>query len=138
MTFVLSGAAVLTMDAGDRLLPSADIRIDGRAIVAIGEAGTLRNPGEEVIDCADTLVMPGFVNVHTHACAGILRGVSEDVPRGSLGTFYVLPGSDKVTREDYAFAAGIAAHEFLLSGTTCIADRYGFMDRIGPEIEASG
>ncbi len=138
MTLVLSGAAVLTMDAGDRLLPSVDIRIDGRTIAAIGDAGTLRTAGEEVIDCADTLIMPGFINAHTHACAGILRGVAEDKPRGSLGEYYVLPGSEKLGPEEYAFAAGIACHEFLLAGVTCIADRYGFMDRIGPAIEASG
>src|SRR5450830_546170 len=78
---VLVGAAVLTMDATDRLINAADIRILGRKIAAIGAAGTLTQPGDRVIDCRDALVIPGLVNTHTHACASLFRGLTEDLPR---------------------------------------------------------
>jgi 5-methylthioadenosine/S-adenosylhomocysteine deaminase len=78
---VLTGAAVLTMDAGDRLLACADIRIIGHLIEGIGVAGSPARRGDEVVDCGDTLIMPGLVNTHTHACAGLFRGLTEDLPR---------------------------------------------------------
>ncbi|MBI1779174.1 MAG: amidohydrolase family protein [Proteobacteria bacterium] len=138
MTLVLSGAAVLTMDAGDRFLDAADLHIDGTDIIAITPPGSERAAEAEVIDCSDALVVPGFVNAHTHCCAGILRGVAEDKPRSFWSEYYTLPRQDRLGVEDYVFAAGIACHELLLHGVTCIADRFGYMDRIGVAIEQSG
>ena len=43
MATVLTGGIVLTVDAA-RILPSADIRIDGDVIAALGPAGAWRNP----------------------------------------------------------------------------------------------
>src|SRR4051795_1230462 len=105
MATVLAGGAVLTMDADDRFLPAADIRIDGTDTVAVG-AG-LAQPGDTVIDCRDTLVMPGFVNVHTHAGTAMFRGLVEDVPR-SFWSGYRVPRQERWCDEDYVTAAGLA------------------------------
>eukprot|EP01036_Dinobryon_divergens_P000200 gene200-243_t len=57
---VLRGGAVLTMNANNQCLDAADIRIVGHKIDAIGAAGTLAQPGDDVIDCSNTLVIPGL------------------------------------------------------------------------------
>ena len=138
MAIVLAGASVLTMDAADRLIPVADIRIEGTDIVAINAPGGGRQPGDQIIDCADTLVMPGLVNTHTHCCAIILRGLAEDLPRSYWNDFYTVPGQDRFGPDDYVAGTGIACNEMLLNGVTCIADRWSDMVRIGGTIEASG
>ena len=46
MSIVLTGGAVLTVNAANEFLPSADIRIEGDAIAALGPAGSLARPGE--------------------------------------------------------------------------------------------
>src|SRR5690242_4737386 len=78
---VLAGGAVLTMDSSDRYLVTADIRIVDSKIDEIGATHTLAQPGDRSIDCTDTLVIPGLINTHTHACAGLFRGLPEDLPR---------------------------------------------------------
>jgi 5-methylthioadenosine/S-adenosylhomocysteine deaminase len=138
VALVLAGASVLTMDAADRLIPSADIRVEGTDIVAIESPGVGRQPGDQVIDCAETLVIPGLVNTHTHSCAIILRGLAEDLPRSHWTDFYAVPGQDRFGADDYVAGAGIACGEMLLNGVTCIADRWSYMERIGEAIELSG
>ncbi len=137
MTLVLSGCAVLTMDADARLLPAADIHIVGTDIAAIVAPGTGRGDGDEVIDCRDTLVIPGLVNAHTHAATGLLRGLAEDKPR-SFWAEYRIPGQDRLTVDDYVASARASCAEFLLNGVTAIADRFGHMDHIGAALETSG
>jgi 5-methylthioadenosine/S-adenosylhomocysteine deaminase len=135
MATVLVGGAVLTMDADNRLLPVGDVRIDGTDIVAIG--ANLTQPEDTILDCRDALVMPGLVNVHTHAGTAMFRGLVEDVPR-SFWAGYRMPRQERWSDEDYVTSARLACAEFLLNGVTCIADRLGSMNDIAPAIEASG
>jgi 5-methylthioadenosine/S-adenosylhomocysteine deaminase len=132
---VLAGGAVQTVDATDRLLPAADVRLEG---TAIGPPGTLARPGDTVLDCRTALVMPGLVNVHTHAGTALFRGLVEDAPREFWAGRYAVPGQDRFDVDDHALSARASCAEFLLNGVTCIADRLGSMDRIAPAIEASG
>jgi 5-methylthioadenosine/S-adenosylhomocysteine deaminase len=135
---VLSGGTVLTANAADELLDAADLRIEGAGIVEIGAAGTLARPGDRVIDCRDTLITPGLVNVHTHAATGFYRGLAEDAPRDFWAGRYAVPGQERFTIEDHVLSATASAAEFLLNGVTTIADRLGSMDRVAPALEASG
>jgi 5-methylthioadenosine/S-adenosylhomocysteine deaminase len=136
MATIFAGGTILTVNAADETV-RADLRIEGKLISAVGPAGTLDRPGDHVVDCADTLIMPGLVNVHTHAGTAFFRGLADDKPR-EFWSAYAVPGQERFTVDDYVRSAGAAAAEFLLHGTTCIADRLGFMDRIAPALEASG
>ena len=51
------------------ILPDADILLDGARIAAIGPSGSLPAPaGTASVDAEGRIVMPGFVDAHTHAC----------------------------------------------------------------------
>lgn len=135
---VLTGGTVLTMDCDDRLIQSADIRIVGRRITAIGDAGSLARPGDQVIDCRETLITPGFVNTHTHACAALFRGLCEDLPRSAWRDGYSVRNQGRFQKEDYLLSAQASAYEFLMNGVTCIADRWGGYSQIPEVLEDSG
>jgi len=137
MAIVLQGGAVLTVNAADQFLPAADIRIDGASIDAIGPAGTLARPGDQVIDASEALVTPGLVNVHTHAATAFFRGLADDRPR-AFWAGYAVPGQESFTLEHYKISVRAACAEFLLNGVTCIADRLGDMHHIAPVIEQTG
>jgi len=137
MATVLQGGAVLTVNAADQFLPAADIRIDGASIDAIGPAGTLARPGDQVIDASEALVTPGLVNVHTHAATAFFRGLADDRPR-AFWAGYAVPGQESFTLEHYKTSVRAACAEFLLNGVTCIADRLGDMHHIAPVIEQTG
>ncbi len=139
MALVLTHATVLTVDPADRVLDDRDIRIEGQTIAAIGPGGTLAGPGDTRLDCARGVVMPGFVNTHTHAATALFRGLADDKPREFWPEGgYSVPGQDRFTMADYRGSLAAACAEFLGNGVTTIADRVAKMDLLAPVIAASG
>ena len=65
MSLFVRGARVVPGD-GSAPLPRASLRIEGDRIEAIGRS-LEPAPGDMVIDAGGRVVMPGFVDAHTHA-----------------------------------------------------------------------
>ena len=66
-SLLLSGARVLTMADGDRVLPDADILVTGERIAAIGPRGSLALPaGTTIRDVSGKTILPGFIDTHDH------------------------------------------------------------------------
>ncbi len=61
---LLRGGVVLTLDPKIGDFENADVLIDGKTIAQV--APNLAPGDAEVIDCAGTIVMPGFVTTHHH------------------------------------------------------------------------
>ena len=75
----ITHAYVLPMN-GQQPIQNGTVLINGQKISAIGASETLGNwQANRVIDVAGNVVMPGFVNCHTHIASNILlRGLNED------------------------------------------------------------
>lgn len=74
-SLLLSGARVLTMADGDKVLSPADILVTGDRIVAVGPHGHLTvPPGTPVRDLAGKTIIPGLIDTHDHI-ATVRRGV---------------------------------------------------------------
>ena len=75
----ITHAYVLPMN-GQQPIQNGTVLIKGQKISAIGTSETLGNwQASRVIDVAGNVVMPGFVNCHTHIASNILlRGLNED------------------------------------------------------------
>jgi cytosine/adenosine deaminase-related metal-dependent hydrolase len=73
---VIRGGTVLSIDPEIGELPRADVLIEGSKIV---EVGVDLEVGEaEVIDAADAIVMPGFVDTHRHVWQAPWRNIGSD------------------------------------------------------------
>ena len=58
-----------------------DVLLDGGVIAKIEPAGSLpAAPGAELLDCAERLLLPGFVNGHTHSVEHWARGLIKPLP----------------------------------------------------------
>lgn len=64
MRFTLQGARLVDATTD---LPESDITIDGAYIEAVGSSSTRSG---HVVDVANMIVMPGFIDVHTHGGGG--------------------------------------------------------------------
>jgi len=73
---LLRGGVVLTLDRNVGDFARADVLIDGKTISAIAPEIAPRDA--EVIDCAGTIVMPGFITTHNHQYEAILRSLIPD------------------------------------------------------------
>ena len=73
---LLRGGVVLTLDPKIGDFENADVLIDGKTIAQVGP--NLAPGDAEVIDCAGTIVMPGFVTTHHHQYETIQRSIIAD------------------------------------------------------------
>ena len=78
---IVSGGIVVTMDGARAILHDGSVAIKGDAIVAIGPRTEVENRyrGAQVIDARGRLVLPGFINGHTHVPMTLFRGLHDDV-----------------------------------------------------------
>jgi 5-methylthioadenosine/S-adenosylhomocysteine deaminase len=75
---LLKGGCVLSVDRNVGNFAQGDVLIEGSKIAAVG--ATVSAANAEVIDAANTIVMPGFIDTHRHVWEGILRNIGTDVP----------------------------------------------------------
>ncbi len=94
---------------------------------AEGQAGTPdgTEPGA-VVGGSDYLLMPGWVNTHTHLSLSLLAGVGADRPLSSWLTDAIWPAEARMTPDDVELGARLAIATSLLSGTTTVHDMYFF------------
>ncbi|SDB36570.1 amidohydrolase [Bauldia litoralis] len=75
---ILIKDAYLVPGAGRPHLPRADILVEGDRIAAIGR--DLPAGDAETIDASDRIVLPGFVNAHTHSNESFEQGFYDALP----------------------------------------------------------
>ena len=95
---------------------------DGR----IAYIGTKR-PQENFGECYDgnhKLLMPGFVNAHSHSPMTLLRGYAENLALADWLNTRVFPFESKLTDEAIHHGALLAAAEMLRFGVTSATDMY--------------
>jgi 5-methylthioadenosine/S-adenosylhomocysteine deaminase len=114
------------LQANHSILPNATIGIRGSRIVMIEakapEEGTYS--AKEVLDGTGKLVMPGFVDGHTHAAQQLLRGsVIDELPM--VWTRILVPFESNLTPDDVYKGAKLFCIENLKAGTTTFADAGG-------------
>ena len=78
---LFKGGCVLSLDPQVGDFERADVLIDGARIAAVGS--DLRADAE-IIDAANMIVMPGFVDTHRHMWQGALRNI---LPNGLLADY---------------------------------------------------
>lgn len=78
-----------------------------------------------VSDMKSHIVMPGLVNLHTHAAMKLMKGVGSDVELMPWLQQFIWPLEAKLVCHDYVYdGTRLALAEMLLGGTTCINDMY--------------
>jgi len=113
-----------------------DIIIEGSYIKAAGEKLLEKENWPDgaafrdytVIDGRDQLVIPGFVNCHTHAAMTLLRGYADDLPLQPWLETRIWPREAHLQADDIYWGTQLAVLEMLKSGTTTFADMYFYME----------
>ncbi|KAB0267821.1 amidohydrolase family protein [Microvirga brassicacearum] len=115
---IIRGGHVLSMDKSIGDLTAGDVHIRNGRIVQVGEH--IEAPGAEVMEARDMIVMPGFVDTHSHLWNAFLRGSirGDDRVRGYFPT--TNRAAPLCTSDDAFNSARFGLMEALLSGTTCV------------------
>ena len=103
-----------------------NIFIEGKRIFRILPApNTACIVPDETVDCTGKAVIPGFINMHTHAAMALLRGITEDVPLHEwLSRIWDIEA--KIDERFIYWGTTVACLEMIKSGTTTFNDQYWY------------
>lgn len=135
---LLTNATVLTMNESLEVYPRGAVAVTGDHIVAVGD-GLDQWEARERIDCGGRVVMPGFVNAHTHVPMTLVRGLADDLKLDVWLMGYVMPVEREFVSPDFVrLGTGLACAEMIRSGITSFADMYYFEESVAQATAAAG
>lgn len=128
-SLVIRGATVITGDPLRPLIEKGLIAIDGDTLHEVRAAGDVdaAYTADRIIDLPDRVIIPGLMNVHTHAILTMVRGVAEDLGFAPAYTPGIPHGYD-VTPDEARALSRLGALEALQFGSTLINDTYVHAD----------
>lgn len=133
----LYNATIITMNKQMELIENGFITIENKRITNIGK-GVPTNM-ENSIDMNGQLIIPGFINAHTHLPMTLYRGIADDLPLHEWLTEHIWPAEAKCNNDkNIRIGAKLGLAEMIKTGTTTFCDMYFFADAIAEETEKSG
>jgi Cytosine deaminase and related metal-dependent hydrolases len=137
MRTLITNAWVLTMDERftEYKYGAVGIALDG-TIDYVGMAPEIEKY-EKIIDGKQGLLLPGFINMHTHLGMIPFRSLGDDMP-DRLRRFLFPLENEAMTSDVVYHSAKYACCEMLLSGTTTCVDMYYFEDDIARGVAEIG
>ncbi len=99
------------------------VAVDGDRIVAAGAFDDVRAacPDAATVDFDQSVLMPGFVNAHSHLEYTSFRGMFDDQQFGDW-IISLIDVKASLTPDEYLWSARLGALEALASGVTTVAD----------------
>lgn len=138
---MVSGGMVVTMDGPRTIFEDGAVVVKGDTIVAVGPRAQLnpRYAASDTIDARGKLILPGFINGHTHVAMTLFRGLHDDVRLDDWLRKYIFPAEAKNVTEDFVrWGTRLAVAEQIRSGITTFADMYYYEDAVAEETRAAG
>src|SRR6202049_1907849 len=138
---IVAGGTVVTVDAQRRVIEDGAVAVTGDSIVAVATRPEIlaRYMPARQIDARGKMMLPGFVNGHTHVPMTLFRGLKDDVTLDVWLKDYIFPAEARNVTEDFVrWGTRLAAAEMIRGGTTTFADMYYFEDAIADETKAAG
>jgi 5-methylthioadenosine/S-adenosylhomocysteine deaminase len=118
---------IIPIEPLGRVLNSHAVAIRAGRIIAIGPAADLaaRFEAREIIHRPGHVLLPGFVNAHTHAAMSLLRGAAESASFERWLRTQVWPLEQRWVDAEYVRdGTELAMADMITSGTTCFGDMH--------------
>jgi 5-methylthioadenosine/S-adenosylhomocysteine deaminase len=120
---------VVPVEPAGAVLEDHAVAVRDGQIAALLPATSARSrfPDFEAIVLPDHVLIPGFVNAHTHAAMALMRGLADDLPLMRWLDEQIWPAEAKhLSPEFVRDGTLLACAEMLRGGITCFNDMYFF------------
>ena len=132
---------IIPVEPANFVLENHAIAINKGRIVAIlqqSDADTLFSAKEQV-RLEHHILIPGLINLHTHAAMTLLRGLADDLPLMEWLQKHIWPAEAKHVSTQFVYDGTLlACAEMLRGGTTCFNDMYFYPKATAKAAIASG
>ncbi|MEW5942342.1 MAG: TRZ/ATZ family hydrolase [Pseudomonadota bacterium] len=120
---------IVPVEPARRVLAQHSIAVAGGRIVDIlptEEAHTRYEAGVHAV-LREHVLIPGLINLHTHAAMTLLRGLADDLPLMEWLKEHIWPAESRHMSADFVRSGtSLACAEMLRGGVTCFNDMYFF------------
>lgn len=125
---------VLPVEPAGQLLEEHAVLVDGGRIRAVLPTTQARREytAQRTMELRSHILLPGLINLHTHAAMSLMRGLADDLPLMQWLNEHIWPAERKHVSPDFVYDGTLlACAEMLKGGVTCFNDMYFF-----PELAA--
>lgn len=124
-------------------LEKKDLKISDGIIVEINDSiNNVNNIDnfvvEDSFDFSGKIIIPGFVNTHTHVGMSLLRGFAEDLNFDDWLFKNILPAEEKLNYDAIYFASLVSMMEMAAHGVVAFCDMYFYEDAVANAVKDFG
>jgi len=125
----IDAAWIVPIEPEATVLSGHSLMVDNGAILDIlpTPEAALRYEAAEHVALPGHALIPGLVNLHTHAAMTLLRGFADDLPLMTWLQDHIWPAEKRLMSHDFVLDGSLlACLEMLKGGITCFNDMYFF------------
>ena len=126
---IISAAWVFTADKNNEPLTDYSVVVKDEIICDVIPTSDVFNvyEAEETYQLSNNILLPGFINSHTHIAMSLLKGFADDLPLQTWLSEYIWPAESKHVNHDFVRdGSELAIAEMIKGGTTFFNDMYFF------------
>jgi 5-methylthioadenosine/S-adenosylhomocysteine deaminase len=138
---IICGDYVLTMDQSLTVIEKGAVAIRDNKILDVGDSEDISGKylAQTILHGTGKVVLPGFVNTHTHAAMVYFRGIADDLPLTDWLNNHIWPAENSWLSPAFVSdAVELACLEMLKGGITTYNDMYFFEDAAGESSKRIG
>lgn len=138
---VIEARWIAILDTEHVFLEHYALVVHADKIVDLQEIATARKQylAKERISLDEHILIPGLINLHTHAAMNLMRGIADDLPLMTWLNQHIWPTERAVVFDDYVKDASLhACAEMLSGGITCFNDMYFYPSATAAAVTQSG
>ncbi len=138
---ILAPRWLLPMAPPAAVIEDQALVIAGGRIAALLPAGEARRryPGAAWRDLPHHALLPGLINMHTHAAMCLMRGLADDLPLKVWLEKHIWPAEQQWVGAEYVRdGTALAVAEMIRGGVTCFNDNYFFPDQAAAVVQEAG
>ncbi len=92
-----------------------------------------------LVDLPEQVLLPGLINLHTHAAMSLLRGFADDLPLMTWLEHHIWPAEKRALSERFVHDGTLlGCAEMLAGGVTCFSDMYFYPRAAADAVVQSG
>ncbi|MBX3663048.1 MAG: TRZ/ATZ family hydrolase [Burkholderiales bacterium] len=128
-TILIEPRWVIPVEPAATVLEAHAVVVDGNRIAAVLPAAEAagRFPDAERVELPGHALIPGLVNLHTHAAMTLMRGMADDLALMDWLQGHIWPAEARLVSDEFVHDGTLlACAEMLRGGITCFNDMYFF------------
>lgn len=112
---------------------------EGKVVEAGKDGSNNGYKGKELLFLPGHVVVPGFINAHTHSPMVLFRGVADDLPLKEWLENHIWPLEGRLVSPEFVYEGSLLGiSEMALSGITFFSDMYFAMEKVAEAAKKVG